>query len=223
MPREREGYKPVNWWLPDEVIDQLNDYRHYHRLATLTEAATELLQDALRRWQADPDEMPLGEERPTWRAEAEVWRDELLTRFAAEMQQDNPDYVIRTVEAKSPFVSVLVRPKWAKAHFDLRAVADLRQNGLVELRVEARFAGMPAGSDRRQRAERDVDSLLTPDRGMPAFEPKPGQTQFKRQRLLWEPTPFADKPGDDWIIQEFGRHINALDQCLMPAVQRYYA
>lgn len=220
----REGFKAVNWWLPEELVEKLHEYRHYRRLATVTEAATDLLANGIARWEADPDQLPLID-KASWRFEAEEWRNALLLRLAEEAKErmekrTGEEYVSRPVEGTPPFVSTLVRPKAARSHFDLRGVVDLRQTGLVEFRVEARLADMHADTERRQRAERDVDSLMAET--MPKFESVPGQTQFKRVRILCEPKPFADLPSDDTIIKEFLRFMDSLDQCLAPVVRRYY-
>ena len=45
--RERKGFHQANWWLSDEVIRALKVYQHAHQLDTTTQAAEQVLRQAL--------------------------------------------------------------------------------------------------------------------------------------------------------------------------------
>lgn len=53
MPkRVRSGQKQVNWWLPEDLLAELKEYQHEHRLDSLTEAAKQALESALKFWRS---------------------------------------------------------------------------------------------------------------------------------------------------------------------------
>lgn len=47
MKHVRPGYKQVNYWLTQEVVAALKVYQHAHQLDTTTQAAEQVLRQAL--------------------------------------------------------------------------------------------------------------------------------------------------------------------------------
>lgn len=47
--RTRPGIKQVNWWIPEDVLSDLKEYQHEHRLDNLKDAALKLLRKGLER------------------------------------------------------------------------------------------------------------------------------------------------------------------------------
>lgn len=51
--RERPGQKQVNWWLREELLADLKEYQHEHRLDSLKDAAAKLLEQGLQTWKQE--------------------------------------------------------------------------------------------------------------------------------------------------------------------------
>ena len=44
------GHKPTNWWFPEELLRELEEYQHEQRIRHLRDAAQQLLEQGLEQW-----------------------------------------------------------------------------------------------------------------------------------------------------------------------------
>lgn len=45
--------KQKNWWIDEELLERLNEYRFENRIESETEAVRRLLDEALTRWEKE--------------------------------------------------------------------------------------------------------------------------------------------------------------------------